>query len=126
MSTTRIDPAALKPGELVDYFGVTCQVLRLPEQWEDLFGRTMFKVWAERHDTEHRGWLLYGPGKTANLVDDHIPGVIQLRDRVGCPHCNPMPPIAGGPHSRSCGIIPHPHGITCRADCPTCQGKDPS
>lgn len=28
-----------------------------------------------------------------------------------------------GPHSRACGIGQHPHGRTCAADCPTCQGK---
>lgn len=28
-----------------------------------------------------------------------------------------------GPHSRSCGITPHPHGSRCGKDCPTCSGE---
>lgn len=32
------------------------------------------------------------------------------------------PPDAG-PHSRACGIKPHPHGEDCSPDCPTCQGR---
>jgi hypothetical protein len=30
---------------------------------------------------------------------------------------------AEGPHSRACGIHPHPHGAWCSTDCPTCGGK---
>lgn len=25
------------------------------------------------------------------------------------------------PHSRACGISPHPHGPSCSSDCPTCH-----
>lgn len=28
-----------------------------------------------------------------------------------------------GPHSRACGIRPHPHGTWCNANCPTCHGE---
>lgn len=28
-----------------------------------------------------------------------------------------------GPHSRECGIRPHPHGVMCSNDCPTCHGE---
>ena len=34
----------------------------------------------------------------------------------------PAPPVAG-PHSRACGIVPHPHGQQCSWNCPTCHGK---
>lgn len=27
------------------------------------------------------------------------------------------------PHSRACGIHPHPHGYSCHPNCPTCGGK---
>ena len=30
----------------------------------------------------------------------------------------------GGPHSRSCGIRPHEHGLACKMDCPTCHGAE--
>lgn len=28
------------------------------------------------------------------------------------------------PHSRACGVSPHPHGVHCSTNCPTCHGKD--
>lgn len=28
-----------------------------------------------------------------------------------------------GPHSRACGIRPHPHGSECHSNCPTCGGS---
>ena len=27
------------------------------------------------------------------------------------------------PHSRACGLYPHPHGAQCASDCPTCGGR---
>lgn len=30
------------------------------------------------------------------------------------------------PHSRACGIWPHPHGSQCARDCPTCRGEVPT
>lgn len=30
------------------------------------------------------------------------------------------------PHSRACGIHPHPHGSACHANCPTCHGHSPA
>lgn len=27
-----------------------------------------------------------------------------------------------GPHSRACGVLPHPHGVGCHQNCPTCGG----
>lgn len=35
-----------------------------------------------------------------------------------------MPPAKDvpGPHSGACVIIPHPHGLQCSKDCPTCKG----
>jgi hypothetical protein len=27
------------------------------------------------------------------------------------------------PHSRACGFHPHPHGMQCSKDCPTCGGR---
>lgn len=29
-----------------------------------------------------------------------------------------------GPHSRACGIRPHPHGTYCHSNCPTCLGSE--
>jgi hypothetical protein len=40
---------------------VECKILRPAGPSLDLFGRTMWKVWAKRLDTDQEGWLTYGP-----------------------------------------------------------------
>lgn len=37
---------------------------------------------------------------------------------------SPMTKDVLGPHSRACGISPHPHGSMCHSNCPTCGGKE--
>jgi hypothetical protein len=58
-------PNELTPGDhlLVEHMGqeVECKVLRPPGPALDLFGRDMWKVWAERLDIDVEGWLTYGP-----------------------------------------------------------------
>ena len=48
-----------------------------------------------------------------------------LLDRIAEAFGPAEPEPVEGPHSRACGIHPHPHGSQCSTDCPTCLGREP-
>lgn len=75
-------------------------------------------------DSQGNAWRVYA----ASLAD----GRYELRTTLGDDHdpqtrtfTFPDPrdddPTDTRPHSRACGIRPHPHGSQCAVDCPTCR-----
>lgn len=63
----------------------------------------------------------------AQQLEEANAELARLRTRVGqltAAHAEAerLRALAGGPHSRACGIRPHEHGSSCAPDCPTCHG----
>lgn len=68
-----IDAATLKPGDTIEHIystpPVRVVVLRPSEMGSDRFGRPLQRFWCRREDTGDEGFMSYGPGGIAHLVD---------------------------------------------------------